>query len=232
MRVAVITPYFRESLEVLKQCHASVAAQNYSSLHVMVADGAPNPVLDDWEIDHVQLPMSHADIGSTPRLIGSYHAIGLGYDAVAFLDADNWYRSDHIETLVALYKKTGAAFLSSGRILCRIDGTGMGPCPNTNPEKFIDSSCMMFTRDGFFLLAHWCLMPPYAHLLGDRVMLHHVRSAGIKTAHSPEPSVFYRCMKAGAYILFGETAPEDAAPVPDYGAAHAKWIADGNPPLP
>ena len=33
----------------------------------------------------------HGDIGSTPRLIGSYHAIGLGVDAVAFLDADNWY---------------------------------------------------------------------------------------------------------------------------------------------
>lgn len=231
MRVAIVTPYFKEPLAVLRQCHISVAAQSHPCLHVMVADGLPNPALDEWRIDHVRLPRSHGDIGSTPRVIGAYHAIGLGVDAVAFLDADNWYRDGHIETLVALRQTTGAAFLSSGRMLCRIDGSVMGPCPNSHPEKFIDTSCMMFAREAFFLLPYWCLMPPYAHLIGDRVMLHHVRAAAIRTAHSPEASVFYRCMKAGAYGIFGEDAPAGVSPVPDYGGAHSKWIADGHPPL-
>jgi hypothetical protein len=231
MRIAVITPYFKESAAILRQCHSSVVAQTHPCLHVMVADGSPNTELNSWDIDHIRLPRSHGDIGSTPRLIGSYHAIGLGIEAVAFLDADNWYRNDHIATLIALHRRTGASFLSSGRILCRLDGSLMGPCPNTDPEKFIDTSCMMFTREAFFLLANWGLMPAYAHLIGDRVMLHHVKSSAIKTAHSSETSVFYRCMKAGAYKLFGEAAPSGVASVPDYGTAHDKWTADGNPPL-
>jgi hypothetical protein len=116
-RVAVITPYSNESTDVLQHCHFSVVRQTYPCLHVMVADGCPNAALDNWNTDHIRLPRSHNDIGSTPRLIGAYHAIGLGVDAVAFLDADNWYREDHIENLVHLHINTGADFLSSGRAL-------------------------------------------------------------------------------------------------------------------
>ncbi|MEI9963395.1 MAG: glycosyltransferase [Caulobacteraceae bacterium] len=109
LRVAVVTPYFKEPLELLRQCHLSVARQTYPCLHVMVADGFPQAALDGWQIDHLTLPRPHGDIGSTPRLVGCYHAIGLGFDAVAFLDADNWYREDHVETLVRLHERTGAA---------------------------------------------------------------------------------------------------------------------------
>jgi hypothetical protein len=231
MRVAVVTPYFKESLDILHQCRQSVAAQSYPCHHVMVADGFANPVLDEWEIDHVRLPRSHADIGSTPRLVGSYHAIGLSIDMVAFLDADNWYRVDHIESLVALHRETAASFLSSSRMLCRIDGSIMAPCPQTDPQNFIDTSCMMFTRDAFPVLAQWQLMPSYAHLIGDRVMLHHVKAAKIKRAHSSETSVFYRCKREGIYRRLGEPIPPGVAPMPNYRDAFSKWIADGFPAL-
>ena len=74
-------------------------------MHVLVADGCPQPKINQWQAEHVQLPRSHGDIGSTPRLIGCYHAIGLGVDAVAFLDADNWYREDHISNLLEAIEK-------------------------------------------------------------------------------------------------------------------------------
>jgi Glycosyl transferase family 2 len=231
LRIAVVTPYCGEPLDVLLQCQRSVARQTYPCSHVMVADGFPNAALDQWAIDHIRLPRTHADIGSTPRLIGSYHAIGLGADAVAFLDADNWYRNDHIETLVDLHKKKDAAFLSSSRMLCRIDGSLMAPCPYMDPDKFIDTSCMMFMKDAFFVLAHWGLMPPYAHLIGDRVMLHHVKAASIPRAHSPETSVFYRCRRAGIYNDLGEPIPAGVAPMPNYQEAFARWAADGFPTL-
>jgi hypothetical protein len=42
MRVAVITPYFKEPLEQLRRCHESVANQTHGeTVHFMVADGHP-----------------------------------------------------------------------------------------------------------------------------------------------------------------------------------------------
>ena len=153
MRIAVITPYLAESTQVLRQCHDSVLNQVHACTHVMVADGQPNAEVEHWAVDHVVLPRCHHDIGSTPRLVGCAHAIGLGHDALAFLDADNWYRPDHIAKLANLYESTGAAFLSAGRMLCRPDGSQMTACPFTDPERFVDTSCMMFTRGGYHVLA-------------------------------------------------------------------------------
>ena len=231
MRVAVITPYYKEPPDVLQRCRQSVQRQTHPCLHVMVADGAPDPAVASWAVDHVVLPRAHGDIGSTPRLIGCYHAIGLGVDAVAFLDADNWYREDHVQSLVSLQERTGAGFLSSSRMLCRLDGSQMAPCPYTNPAWFIDTSCMMFERSAFPVLAQWGLMPRYAHLIGDRVMLHHVKAAGVIQAHTSEHSVFYRCGKEGVYRFLNQPVPEGVTPAPDYAGAEARWLAEGHPAL-
>ena len=230
-KVAVITPYHREGLELLEQCHRSVKAQTMACRHVLVADGHPQAELQGWGIDHVLLPTSHDDIGSTPRLIGSYHAIGLGVDAVAFLDADNWYEPHHIEQMMVCREQSGAAFVSSSRLLCRLDGSPIGPCPITDPDCFIDTSCMLFGREAFHLLHHWALMPPYAHLIGDRVMLHHVRESGLIRKHLNDPSVCYRCGKEGLYRQMGEVIPPGVQPMPNYEAAFRQWQQDGYPPL-
>ncbi len=231
MKVAVITPYYKEPLDILEKCHESVLKQTYSSLHVMVADGYPIDVINQWKCDHVILPRGHNDIGSTPRLIGSYHAIGLGYDAIAFLDADNWYREDHIESLVQLQKETGASFLSSGRMLCRLDGSEMGLSPQINNSNFVDTNCMMFTRKAFHLLDQWVLMPEYGHLIGDRIISYHISNSKLSMESSRKPSVYYRCSKAGIYYYFGEEIPEGVLPRPDYESSFKKWVEDGNPPL-
>ncbi|MEB3254030.1 MAG: glycosyltransferase, partial [Synechococcus sp.] len=230
-RVAVITPYYREPLAVLEQCHRSVKGQSEPCLHVLVADGHPRPKVKHWDAEHVRLPRSHGDIGSTPRLIGSYHAIGLGVEAVAFLDADNWYGPDHIARLLEAMDAQQADFVSSSRTLCRLDGSVMGPCPLTDPNRFIDTNAMLFGRGAFPLLHHWVLMPDYGHLIGDRVMLHHLKSAGVKHHHVAADSVFYRCAKEGLYRQMGEPVPEGVQPRPDYEASFDRWEADGLPPL-
>lgn len=231
LKVAVVTPYFEESEAWMRQCHASVAAQTHPCLHVMVADGRPAAFVDDWAAEHVRLPVPHGDFGATPRLVGAYHAIGLGYDAIAFLDADNWYEVSHIERLLRLKADTGAAFVSSGRLLRRLDGSVLGPCRATDPESFVDTNCMMFMREAFGLLAHWALMPAYAQVIGDRVMLHHVKTSGVRRAHLDASTVNYRCGKSGIYRQLNEPIPEGVRPPPDYGAAFERWAADGNPPL-
>jgi len=230
-RVAVITPYHRESLELLQQCHHSVLVQHEACVHVMVADGEPQQELAAWPVEHIQLPRSHGDIGSTPRLIGAYHAIGLGVEAVTFLDADNWYQPQHVAEMMRIRQQNGAAFVSSSRLLCRLDGTPMGDCPLTNPDHFVDTNCMLFGREAFHLLDQCVLMPPYAHLIGDRVMLLHVHRAGVKRAHLPQASVCYRCGKEGLYHQMGEAVPAGVQPMPDYRAAMKRWQEDGYPPL-
>lgn len=230
-RVAVITPYHREDPSLLRQCHQSVLAQSFACLHVLVADGHPMVEVDGWDAHHVILPVGHGDIGSTPRLIGAFHAIGLGVEAVAFLDADNWYAPHHIAGLMDARQAHKAAFVSSGRMLCRLDGSPMAPCPLTDPQRFIDTNCMLFGREAFALLHHWVLMPDYGHLIGDRIMLHHVRRSGLTHCHVPGPSVHYRCNKEGLYRQLGEAIPPGVQPRPDYAASFRRWIADGNPPL-
>ena len=230
-RVAVITPYYQEPIDQLEQCHHSVLEQNEPCMHVLVADGHPQPKINQWQAEHVQLPRSHGDIGSTPRLIGCYHAIGLGVDAVAFLDADNWYRQDHISNLLEAIDQQKADFASSGRTLCRLDGSVMGPCPLTNPQTFIDTNAMLFGRTAFHLLHQWVLMPDYGHLIGDRIMLHHVHKSDLKHQHTHENSVFYRCNKAGLYRQLNEPIPSQVSPQPNYAASFKKWKADGNEPL-
>ena len=56
VRVAVLTPYFKESSEVLDQCHRSVMEQSVPADHVLVADGAARQELDTWTVNHVILP--------------------------------------------------------------------------------------------------------------------------------------------------------------------------------
>ena len=230
-RVAVVTPYYKESIEMLERCHQSVQNQTLNCLHILVADGYPNKTVKGWDAHHIQLPCSHNDIGSTPRLIGAYHAIGLGVEAITFLDADNWLREDHIEQMSRIMDQERADFVSTTRTLCRLDGSEMGPCPLTDPDHFIDTNCMMLGKAAFPVLHQWSLMPSYGHLIGDRIMLHHIKQAGIKRIHINTPSVFYRCGKAGLYHQMNEAVPQGVESRPDYEKCFRQWIADGNPPL-
>ncbi|MFN9547747.1 MAG: glycosyltransferase family 2 protein [Cyanobacteriota bacterium] len=231
IKIAVVTPYFNESLSVLSDCHLSVASQTHSCLHVIVADGKPLSVIDDWNVHHIRLPHCHNDVGSTPRLIGAYHAIGLGYDAIAFLDADNWFASDHISQVVNIIKTENPDFISTNRFLCRPDKTIMCSCPFTNPKIFIDTSCMIFMRNSFPLLANWVLMPQYGHPISDRIMLYHIRQARLHHVHLEQKTVFYRCQKEGIYHHLGEDIPAGVKKAPNYKLLFDLWVEDGHEPL-
>ena len=231
LRVAVVTPYFTEANEVLRQAHDSVLAQSHPCRHILVADGRPNPLVADWDAEHIALPGGAADFGATPRFVGAADAVLQGYDLVAFLDADNWLRPDHVQILADLQQETGAGFLSCGRVLARLDGSILAPCPLTDPDRFVDTSCMAFARQGFGLLRYWVAMPEYGKAICDRCMLVHVKASGVPRAHTREQTVFYRCGKAGIYELMGEKAPAGVMPAPDYQGLFDRWAAEGRPPL-
>ncbi|MDG2287090.1 MAG: glycosyltransferase family A protein [Alphaproteobacteria bacterium] len=109
MKIFVVTPYFEEPIEWLRECHESVMRQTVPCTHVMIADGNPRPEIDNWPVAHIVLPQGARDTGGTPRAIGGLYAQGQRADAVAYLDGDNWYFDNHIARMIQCVRHGGAA---------------------------------------------------------------------------------------------------------------------------
>lgn len=209
MRVAVITPYFKEPLEQLRGCHESVAAQTYAEVtHFMVADGHPRREVDSWPVRHLQLPWNHKDFGDTPRAVAAMSASSQDFDAIAFLDADNWYEPNHIETLVRLHRESGAQVVTATRNLIRPDGSILAVCKQSNGVDFCDMNCFFITRDAFAVLGAWAFKDPRASIVDDYVLWMIIKNSNLRVAHSTAPTVNYRTMWAMTYIEHGEEPPE------------------------
>lgn len=145
-RVAVVTPFCNEPADWLAQAQRSITAQTYPCDHIMVGDAAT--VVPPLPAMVVNLPTCVADFGDTPRAVGSFYAVGLGYDAIAYLDADNWFDPEHIASLVTLYLQTNAAVVTSRRAFVRIDGSYMAECTASDGDSFSDTNCLFITRAG------------------------------------------------------------------------------------
>jgi len=231
-RVAVITPYFRTPIDWLRQCHESVLAQTHPCTHIMVADGESIDAVDGWKVQHMRCSHGHADYGDTPRAIGSMSAIGQGFDAITYLDADNWYSPEHIEMLVALHKRTDAQVCFANRNLYRPDGSLLGPCPETDGDYFADTSSMFLTRDAFRFAQFWALMDSKLHAIGDRVMMHRFRNSKLKRAFNEKPTVAYRTTFPADYERTGEVAPREVkSSTKSMDEAYAHLLSMGGPDL-
>src|SRR5262245_12193910 len=201
MRVAVVTPYYKEEWPVLQRCLDSVAAQTHPCRHFMIADGHPNTNIAGRDIEHAVLPAAHGDNGNFARGEGAKLADGQGYDAVAFLDADNWYWPGHIAGLVELQRKSGAAVCTSRRTFHRLDGSPL-PGKAAAWTDYVDTSCLCFFRPAFGLIGLWQAMPKQLGPVCDRLIWAAVQARGLSVAHSPEASVAFRSIYAAHYTRF------------------------------
>jgi glycosyltransferase involved in cell wall biosynthesis len=224
MRIAVITAFHAEPEDWLQQMGRSVRRQTWPHVqHILVGDAPKVRVQADQRSWVLELPSGCRDFGDTPRALGALYAAGLGFDAVAFLDADNWYRPDHLEQLVKLHQETGAPVLSSRRAFHRLDGSYMAECAASDGEVFADTNTLMLTRPAFRLLSEWALMPRTWHGVGDRVFWHAIKKSGMATAHCPEATVAYRTQHAGIYRDLGEAAPPGAVQTNAVALAARTW---------
>jgi hypothetical protein len=212
LRVAVITPYHAETEEQLRCCLRSVASQTYPCTHFVIGDGprSPLPAVSDALV-HIVLPKRHADYGDTPRAIGSISAMAQGFDAITYLDADNWYDHDHVERLVELWSATQADVCVASRSLHRLDGSllSAGGDPQDGAQ-LVDTSCLFVTPAAYSLLPIWALLPARLHAIGDRVLWAAVRSKGLRVARLTTPTVRYRTAFRVHYEERGEPPPEGA----------------------
>lgn len=211
LRVAVVTPYHREPPEQLAQCHESVRSQTHTSTHIIVADGHPSPIVDGWDAEHIVLPRAHANFGDTPRSVGSLSAIAQGFDAIAYLDADNWYEPDHIATMLTLHRESGAAVCVAARTLRRLDGSLLDARGEpSDGVSHVDTNCLFLTVSAFSLAPVWGLVPAALRAIDDRILWSAILGLGVRVARWRAPTVHYRTAFRVHYEERGETAPEGA----------------------
>ena len=213
MRIAVVTPYYKEADPVLRMCHDSVRAQSVPCRHILVADGFPNPMVDEWDARHMTLPDGHRDGGNIPRVLGSISAFNQGYDAVAFLDADNWFQPDHLERMIDLHHATGAAVCTAGRSMHRFDGTFMFDDDKNDGRSHVDTSCYFLTRAAAPLVARWGLIPRGLADIVDTIYWQTILGARLDHAHLVTPTVCYRTPYEADYLRIGEAMPEGGKPL-------------------
>lgn len=221
MKVAVVTPYHAEPIDMVKRCHDSVRNQTASDVrHILVADGRPRVLLDSWKADHYKLPLSHNDAGATPRAIGALSAFSHGYDVVMFLDADNWYYTNHVRVLLDILSESGADAVIATRNIHKPDGTFMYTDNiESNGENMIDTNTWAVTKKSKDLLSSW-IVEPSQRLWSDRYFAKAMVDGGMRIARSHEPTVAYATKWAWHYHHANLPIPGDAV-----------WIdkdADGN----
>jgi hypothetical protein len=217
VKIAVITPYWHETSDVLTRCRLSVSAQTHADYrHIMVADGNPHPIVSKWpDVDHMVLPCCHADAGATPRALAAISAFSQGYDAVAFLDADNTYEPNHLELMV---KTIGSqAVATATRTICTRLGTALYiDTIESTGEDFCDTNCLFLTAPSMHCLVNW-ITEPSLRLWSDRKFWHSILQANLSRVHCKIPSVNYHSRWAWHYQHAGLIPPTDSV-----------WIAQQN----
>lgn len=209
-RVAVITPYCSEPLELLRRCHDSVLAQEVPCTHVLVADGPGHPELAQWNCRHIVLGVSHADIGNTPRGLGALAAMNEGFDCIAFLDADNWWAPEHISRAMATQAKEGCSVVFAARHIVFPDGRRLTRMPEEDQaRRLADTSAMVLFEPAFSGLALWAQIPALLAENGDRVVFSHLM-ASQRCGWVPQPTIYYETWWMGHFLAAGLLPPLNA----------------------
>ena len=208
MRVAVVTPYCKEPRAWLERCVDSVRRQTHACEHYVVADGHAQDWLDTAGVRHLKLDRAHADYGNTPRALGAQLAVSEGCDAVAFLDADNWFEPVHVRTCIDVAERSGADWVAARRHLRRDDGSRIDFRIDED-ENFshVDTNCYFVLFGAFYTLPRWALMPKPMAIWCDRFYLASLRRDGLREAHTDTATVNYLCTWAGIFQAIGEQPP-------------------------
>jgi hypothetical protein len=212
LKVAVVTPYHKETEAVLMRCRDSVSRQTHPCMHIMVADGHARAMFDRIQgVLHITLPLENADYGNTPRAIGALLAEAYGFDAVAWLDADNWYDPHHVENMlnVAAYNR-GTELVSCRRRFYDTAGRDLGITEaEEDAGSHVDTNCWLLLRPAFALLRFW-LLPKTLAAIGDRLLLGKVVHDGFRRVATQDRTVCYQTAWASHYLQAGLPPPPGA----------------------
>ena len=214
MKIAVVSAYYKEEPELLERCLNSVKKQTIKCDHFFISDGHPQAWIKNSGVRHIELGKSHNDYGNTPRGIGAQIAISEGYEAICFIDSDNWLDSNHVEHCLesALFKYSNILecdYVIAKRRLIRPDMTIM----NINEEPdHVDTNCFFFLPGSYFLIPYWNLMPNEFSNIGDRIFNQKIISNNLNHVVNNLTTVNYLNLWASTYESIGEIPPVNSKP--------------------
>lgn len=193
--------------------------------HLMVADGFPRAKLVSKHTkDHIILPNANADYGDTPRSIGSIHAFSQGFDAVCWLDADNWLEPSHVQQAVDLVTRDPMVeIVTIPRNLYRPDQTLLAVDTESDGLSFNDTNCYFVTRRAMNIACSWVFKDKRNAVVGDRFVWQAAQRFSI--ARCSAATVNYESKVAVHYIERGEQPPVDARVIVPDGNGFYKSVA-------
>lgn len=223
LKIAVITPYYQEDISILKRCHASVKAQTVECTHFLIADGIGLDEIDTLDCRHIKLGgQGHADNGNTPRSVGALCAMNEGFNCIAYLDADNWFLPQHIESAIHLQQENDYEVIFTGREVAFPDGELL---PQFDEEDLsrshIDTSSIVVFESAFRSLSIWAQMPRELGPFCDRVAFSYLTSH-FKCGWTSTCSVVFETWYWGHFTAAGKLAPANAKFLP--ARPHAEWL--------
>ncbi|MCJ2011122.1 glycosyltransferase [Methylobacterium sp. J-076] len=216
--IFIVTPYYQESLDVLRRCHESVMAQQIEArlTHVMIADGHPREEIDGWDVLHVRLPKAHGDNGNTPRAIGTVIAETNGAEFMAFLDADNWYYPDHLSSMLEAMRETGASVACSWRHYFGPDGEQIPVVEQDEMElRHVDTSCIVLSRAAFEVNQLWSSMPRILTPWCDRVFMTGLRHRRHVQCYTRKKTVAFTTIYTRHFLDLNLPPPANSKMPPD-----------------
>lgn len=196
--VCVITPTVLN--KHLNQCVDSVVEQDYNGFinHYVIPDGQDYyNNMPDWAAQdgpmykdrNLTVPLIPYNTGKNGfyghRIIAGFSHL-VNEDYVFLLDEDNWYKPNHVSSLVSLIKDNDLRWGYSLREIFNENGTETGildyceslgkwPIWNSdhenNPQYHIDTSCFAFRRD-FLIKVASCWHQGYG---GDRIFFNTIK---------------------------------------------------------
>lgn len=213
----VVTPVFQETMAQIEKNHLSVVNQVFdypaTVKHLLVFDGPQaTPAEHLADALSIRLPVNANDSGATPRAVGA--AIGWtipNASGLLFLDADNWFDQNHIQTLWHVQTRAEADIVTCARRLISVDGQVMGDCEESDGVNFCDTNCYLFNRSAWPLGTNgWTCQPDKQALWCDRRLWQWIKSSGLKIARSPAATVNYVTRVRDHYARFGMVPPASA----------------------
>jgi glycosyltransferase involved in cell wall biosynthesis len=224
-KFAIVTAYFKEEKYLLERCLRSVRQQSVAADHIVIADGAPQAWLDEAHVRHITLDRSHGDYGNTARGVGALLAVAEDYDAIGFLDADNWLELDHIaQCLAAAATVSGEPcdYVIAQRNHKRPDETTIAVDDEPIIEH-VDTNCFFFLPGAYHMIQRFAMIPKQLSIIGDRLFYKQLQAQQLRAAIVPVKTVNYQCMWESIYRSVSETPPDGAKPGVDQRPI-AEWL--------
>jgi len=159
-RIMVITPTTAKN--TVKKAIESVKAQTIATDHLIVADGIDT----DFSIMpyFMRLPENVGGNGWYGHRVYAAMPLMVNADYILFLDEDNRYETNHVETMINKIKSKDLMWAyslrricdESGQYVCDDDCESLGRYPAfyDHSLNFVDTNCYCFRREFLVTVAH------------------------------------------------------------------------------